>query len=229
MPTLHLNGIVCEKTKEAVDEPYLVADSDNQALGTIWGPRSMDDGDARSIYWSRSFNQWIQLKLYEYDRVGHDEHIDTLLINSDAPEAGEQSYVFLGDRAKYRLIYELRSGARDNSTLSLISLRCNDAQEITDEPYITVNGVTQWGPRSMKTRDIQDINREVTFNRTAIIEIWERDPAISEKIGTSHVVDYRIADPGEETGVLTATFNGDRGIPGSASYTLTYRVRRRRP
>jgi hypothetical protein len=240
MPTIHLIGLVCEKTKEAIDEPYLTAHVDGRNIGTIWGPQKMNDGDARRIYWSRNFGYVedapepvIRISLYEDDRRGTDDHIGDLSLSRDVHEAGEVRHVLEGHRARYVLSYEIRSGSRDNTVLELISLHCNDASERTDEPYLTVNGGREWGPASMRTGDDQRIHKDVIFNRIAVVELWESDPGRSERIGSPLVVDHRIA--GERScrvlGLEEAhrnTFNGDLNF-GDASYTLTYCVRRRRP
>lgn len=41
--------------------------------------------------------------------------------------------------------------------LRLVSLECNDAQELTDEIELRVNGSTVWGPTKMKTGRKRDI------------------------------------------------------------------------
>lgn len=229
MKTLELIGLQCQRTtREAVDEIYLVADADNHSIGRIWS-HSMDDGDNRSISWQHNFEDWISIKLYEEDRVGSDEHIDTLTIHEENPASAYRNpYAFTGHHALYRLFYRLTEvdvgSTFEAATLILRTLRCNDAQEATDEPYIVVNGVTQWGPEDMKTRDTKQINRNVPFNSYARIELWERDPSISNLIDV-HGVNYDIVEVGGETEDIPVQFNRGRGAI-DAKYTLTYRVRR---
>ena len=82
----------------------------------------------------------------------------------------------------------------------------------------------------MRTRSTQVIRGEepVYFSGggNAIVELWERDPARSERIGGPLRIDERFASI---IAVNTRKdrrhiFHGDRGIPGDATYTLTYRV-----
>jgi hypothetical protein len=230
MKRLELIGLQCEKTTlEAIDEIYLVADADNHSIGRIWS-HSMDDGDNRSISWHWDFEEWIRIQLYEEDRVGSDEHIDTLTIHEENPATAYRNpYAFTGHHAVYRLFYRLIpqediGSTAEDATLVLLTLRCNDAQEATDEPYIVVNGVTQWGPENMKKRDTRQINRSVPFNGYARIELWEKDPSVSNLID-SHGVNYNVVGVGGETDDIPVQFNRGSGAI-AAKYTLTYRVRR---
>lgn len=234
---LYLIGLKCEKTTrgEAKDEAYLRAskiDRNGRTVvtnyGTIWS-HQMDEGDARSIRWRRRFNQSIQIELWEHDRNNHDEHIQNLQIQADEPTENypyrRNPYALTGHGATYWLHYELRNVEEqrpDNYVLTLLNLRCNDAQEREDEPYITVDGVTRWGPGKMKTGDTATINRDVTFRGTAQVELWERDPNLSDRFGRP----FRVSQIPESNNHIT--FASDRGIVGDASYTLTYSVRRAR-
>lgn len=232
MATLILRGLICDKTREARDEPYLVEQADGGERITIWGPRRMNDGEARALSLSRTFFTDIRIELWEWDRIGRDNHIGNLaLLMRNVPPGGigETSHRIEGSRARYRLIYEVIavSPHPDNLILELISLRCNDAQERTDESYLIVNGESAWGPVKMKTGDTRRIGIDIPFYSFANIELWESDPGRSERIGSTLRADHRLVRTCEEIpNHLHNTFNGDRGIPGDASYTLTYCVRR---
>lgn len=113
--------------------------------------------------------------------------------------------------------------------LELISLRCNDAQEREDEPYLLVNGDRQWGPQDMRTGSSRSIGRHMTFNHDVTIELRESDSRRrvphrrDDRIGTMHLDEAEVAMliRGDHS-TLTHTFRRDRGIVGDASYTLTY-------
>ena len=118
------------------------------------------------------------------------------------------------------------------AVLDLHGIICDKTQEAVDEPYLVVNGVRVWGPASMRTRSTQVIRGEepVYFSGggNAIVELWERDPARSERIGGPLRIDERFTriiavNPRKDRRHI---FHGDRGIPGDATYTLTYRVSR---
>lgn len=149
-----LIGIECEKTaNNVVDIVSLVVDADNHQMEEgrpIWGPQKMDEGDARIISWTWEFDDWITVKLYKHDTSSR-RHLGTLTIrHGDLVSTIRNPYYFTGHEAVYKLFYRLRfdneigSDAED-AVLMLRSLKCNDAQETTDKPYVVVNGVTQWG------------------------------------------------------------------------------------
>lgn len=235
MAVLDLRGIICDKTQEAIDEPYLevfVDRGEHPSDRWRWGPVSMNDGDARCINWSRIFHERIRIELWEHDQVGRDDHIGDLSLIATDEWGSEQNHRLAGQRAKYRLIYAVNPRRDERFVLNLVSLRCNDAQERTDEPYLIVNGCVIWGPSSMRTGQLQNIVGEepVYFSGggNAIVELWERDPARSERIGDPLRISERLAriyaeNPREDH---EHVFHGDRGIPGDATYTLTYRVSR---
>lgn len=232
---LELIGIECEKTAaDVVDIVSLVVDADNHHMEEgrpIWGPQKMDEGDARIISWSWEFDDWITVKLYKHDRSSR-LHIGTVTIrHSDPVGTIRNPYYFTGHGAVYKLFYRLRLGEEigsdaEDAILMLRSLRCNDPQEATDKPYIVVNGVTQWGPAEMKNGDIVTLrNRTVPFNRTAHIELWERDPRISNMVG-SRIVNFSDVGVSGESVDIPVQFNRGNSAPRNASYVLTYRVRR---
>ena len=232
MSTLILKGLICDKTREARDEPYLVERADGADSITIWGPHRMNDGEARSLSLSRTFFTDIRIELWEWDRSGPDEAIGDLLLQMrNIPAAGirETSHSLEGSRARYRLVYEVLTvdPHRDTHALELIAIRCNDAQERTDEPYLIVNGERAWGPVDMRTNDSQAIGIRLPFYAAANVELWESDAARSDRIGDPLIVDHRLMRICEETpDPANHVFVGDRGFPGTATYTLTYCVRR---
>lgn len=226
---LYLEGLQCEKTTrgEGKDEIYLIARTLDvnpsggvtpTEYGTIW-EHQMDEGDSRAIRWGRNFSQSIQVEMWERDRVGSDEHIDTFQILADRSTVGIRNpFYFTGHGARYRLHYDLEEAPQaDDYVLHLDVLHCGDAQEREDEPYLTVNGVTVWGPGKMRTNQDAPINLDVPFHGTAEIELWERDPYVSERF------DSRLVQPVPVS--TTLTFAADRGIVGDATYTLGIQVR----
>ncbi len=117
---------------------------------------------------------------------------------------------------------------RKRCLLILHSLRCNDAQENKDEPYLVVNGERKWGAEGVRSGQTLNIgDHEVPFGSYAQIGLWESDGTISDRRG-EFTVDCSNYEPGEESDKLKHVFRADTGIVGDASYTLTYRVRRLR-
>ncbi|WP_136805155.1 hypothetical protein [Desulfosediminicola flagellatus] len=108
-------------------------------------------------------------------------------------------------------------------TIELISIRCNDAQERTDEPYLRVNNSTVWGPVSMRTGQTRNINSRVEFRNDVVVELRESDRRRDDHFGTLRLgeSDVRGLIRGDRS-TLTHTFRRDRGIVGDARYTLTY-------
>jgi hypothetical protein len=235
MAVLDLRGIICDKTQEAVDEPYLevyVDRGEHSSDRWSWGPVSMNDGDARSINWARIFHERIRVELWEHNRIGADSHIGDLSLTATETWGSETTQYLRGHGAEYRLIYALNPRRDHRFILNLVSLHCNDAQEATDEPYLVVNGSTVWGPSSMETgqtRTMEGVG-PIYFSGggTAIVELWERDAARSNRIGPALRLTERLArifaeDPRENR---SYHFHGDYRIAGDATYTLTYRVSR---
>jgi len=254
MASLNIVGLTCVRTTaEARDEPYLTAVWGNPegsrivptTLATIWGPREMNDGDSLPVNRSiPEFAGFIEIELLERDRIGRDEHIDSFRYHVGEPyprrrriypNEGEMKYTLIGDRAKYEMIYDLRDpGASPDSgrcQLILRSLRCNDAQEAKDEPYLVVNGERVWAAEKVKTGETRSIEgpegRVIPFGLYAQIDLWESDGARSDRLG-EFTVDFASFRPGEEPRDLQHVFRADPGIVGDASYTLTYCVRRLR-
>ena len=218
---------------------------DVREIGTVWGPQQMDDGEARRIEGvSIDFNHIIVVELHEEDRIGRDDYIDQFRYTSGElrpesrriyPGQGEMRYGMSGHRARYELIYDLRDWsyaegvALDRFDLILHSLRCNDAQERRDEPYLVVNGNIVWRATNVKsgeTRSMRDL--EIPFGTNAQIDLWESDGSKSDRIGSFKVdfEDIRELEHGQSSEQTQHGFWRDRGIVGDASYTLRYSVRR---
>jgi len=112
--------------------------------------------------------------------------------------------------------------------LRLLSLRCNDAQGVTDEVYLTVDDQQIWGPASMKTEssvEIRDV-RPIPIARSVTIQLWEQDSAgRNDKIDTFTVnLPYNF----DFSRNYTHQFRWRRSVADDASYTLEYQVNRRR-
>ena len=112
--------------------------------------------------------------------------------------------------------------------IELISLRCHDAQEGKDEPYLMVNGHIEWGPTEMRTGNTRTIGRRVSFNHDVRVELRESDrPRVPHRkddlFGTMHLSEREVIGliHGDRH-LLTHTFQRDRGIVGDARYTFTY-------
>jgi hypothetical protein len=116
--------------------------------------------------------------------------------------------------------------------MELISLRCNNAQERTDEPYLMVNGRVQWGPTSMRTGNTRTIGRRVPFDHDVTVELRESDSRRrvpdqkDDYIGAIRLDERTVRGfiRGDRGGPLTGRFSRDRGIVGDATYTLIYEL-----
>ncbi len=110
--------------------------------------------------------------------------------------------------------------------IELISIRCHDAQEGKDEPYLRVNGHTEWGPTGMRTGNTRTIDRRVSFDHDISVELRESDRGKDDHFGTMHLSEHEVTGliRGDRY-LLQHTFQRDRGIVGDARYTLTYDLR----
>jgi hypothetical protein len=116
--------------------------------------------------------------------------------------------------------------------MELISLQCNDAQERTDEPYLMVNGLVQWGPTSMRTGSTRRIRQRVLFDHDVTVELRESDSRRrtphrrDDSIGALRLDERTVRGliQGDRGGPFTRRFSRDRGIVGDATYTLTYEL-----
>lgn len=114
--------------------------------------------------------------------------------------------------------------SREGLALNLLGLECNDAQELTDEVYIIVNGRRIWAS-SLRTGYHRPIGRNFTFHEDNEIEIWEEDRFRDDRIGTmSLTYEEAIAMIRGDRGPYTQSFHRDRGIVGDATYTLHFDI-----
>ncbi len=114
--------------------------------------------------------------------------------------------------------------------LELISIRCNDAQEVFDEACLRLNGSMIWRYPAMQTGLTYPFGggrgSTVSFERELSLELWEEDSVGSDDhIGSLNLSEHRIEEMiSIEHPPFTHTFSRDRGIIGDASYTLTYDI-----
>lgn len=218
MSTLRLRSIHCyETTAEATDEIYIQVAPEGGSYETVWGPHTMDDGDVSRVREDIQFDYFASVKVWEHDEIGDDEHIGEFTVNPDLEGEGEQTARLTGHRAEYKVFYEVTEDnveAEPLFELRLKDLKCNDAQEYKDEPYIVVNGRTVWSSGRMKTGDRKDVNKNIRFRRHALVELWEHDISKSDNFG-SHQLDA--AEHGEDT---LKFISG----PRTKDYRLTYDI-----
>lgn len=112
--------------------------------------------------------------------------------------------------------------------IELISLRCLDAQQSKDEPYLKVNGNIEWGPTEMRTGNTRTIGRRIRFDHGVRVELWESDRRrvphrTDDHFGTLSLTERDVAllIRGDRH-LLTHTFQRDRGIVGDARYVFSY-------
>lgn len=236
---LTLKAIIClETTIEATDEPFLKIEIDNRPEPEYWGPFSMRQGDAEAIDRSFDFDSHVTVWLYESDSSALDsrrnDFIGVFSVSADHPRgAFTRSLEHLrGDGIVgastrdpvYSISYEVTRDADDRLdqwNLELVSLRCHDAQEGTDEVYITVDDRRIWGSPSMRTGETDTIQESLPVSSPVKIELWEEDPYNSECLGSFSIT---IAEGFDFSRLYEHTFARNRGIVGDARYTLSYRL-----
>jgi hypothetical protein len=114
--------------------------------------------------------------------------------------------------------------SREGLALNLLGLECNDAQEITDEAYIIVNGERIWSS-SMRTGYHRPVGRTFTFHEDNRIEVWEEDRFRDDRIGILLLTyEDAVALMRGHEGPYTHSFHRDRGIVGDATYTLHFDI-----
>lgn len=104
-------------------------------------------------------------------------------------------------------------------------LRCHDAQESRDEPFIRVNGREVWRGAQVRTEDTRELYFRALLDRNEVvrIELWEGDRRSNDKIGDTLTVAYRDVRAWEESPSSPHhVFRGDRGMVGDATYELLY-------
>jgi hypothetical protein len=217
MARLNVLGITVEKTKEARDEPFLKAAADNEPLRTIWGPIRMDDGEARSINHPIEFNQRVVVQAWEHDEHGRDVKIGNDFVLTER-DRGEIRNLFSGHRARYRVSVDVSEAGAADFDLELLSLTCANAERTTDRAYLTVNDRRVWGPVDMHTGDTQRIALMVPIHGQAVVELWEEDPSLSDKLGTI------VARPTDGSAQTQSIYWRSPGGHRNALYHLSYRV-----
>ena len=238
---LTLKSITCRKTTaEITDEPYLFIfpDDSGKWFGTwgYWGPVSMRDGDTANIDRSYDFEEQVRVELWECDSAGGiifsnwNDPLGSFVVSARHERGAFEEFLPFAigspNATRYSISFEVtrdESDRLDQWNLELVSLRCSDAQESEDEVYITVDDRRVWGPHKIRTGQTLTIGRgSIRIASPARIELWEEDVYSSDLIGMLSL------DPagGFDFGSLQQqTFSRDRGFPGSATYTLSYRVR----
>ena len=257
MVAVRLVTLECINTKgEKTEEPYLCVYVDGELYGE-YGPYSMQQGDTQDLWYETvtiEGNEIIVL-LSEEDpgrRGRRDEHYGGVRIvqgeeieNVDVVGSGRYvAHLPPNEKTRYNLYFDIGTDEEDVRRrgqamycLELVSLRCNDAQQYADHVYIKVNGERVWGPRRMRTGDFLRMDPPVVrpIHDHTSIQLWEEDKRSRDdffgelwlRIGgirtsSGHVV-YNL----DFNEILPHTFSRDKGISGSARYTLEYILRRR--
>ncbi|MCW8796261.1 MAG: hypothetical protein OQK67_04280 [Chlorobium sp.] len=108
---LKLISLTCHDTEDSTgaDETYLHVD---RVLK--WGPRSMNDGNTKSLAGIEPirFQNSVRLDLYDQDSgswYDSDDHIDKVIISTGDSGRGTKECKFKGDGASYTLKYEVLS------------------------------------------------------------------------------------------------------------------------
>ncbi len=102
-------------------------------------------------------------------------------------------------------------------TLILKTLKCNKKQDSfgADDPYLCVDGKKIWGPIKAVKDETLIINENLQFRGHAVIQLWEKDIAPDDLLG-SHTVNKDEAGKGK----LEADFTEE-----GADYVLVYEVK----
>lgn len=106
-------------------------------------------------------------------------------------------------------------------------LKCRDAQEARDEPFIRVNGREVWRGAKVRTGDRRELYFRALLDRNDVarIELWEGDRRSNDKIGDTLTVTYEDVRTSEELPSSPHyVFRADRGIVGDATYELFYNL-----
>lgn len=231
MPSVTLIAITCQNAQEGKDELKLKGYKDDVSDRSLSWKGNLRRGDSRSINETRSFDDEYRVKLYEMDKTNPDDFMGSITFTDRDVGRGEQRHVFSRRGGRYTLTFVVTEDEQSSSYLEIFSLKCNDAQEVTDEPYITLNDRVIWGPAKMKTGEHQRIDRELSYHDHAFVEVWESDSRRSDKIGSSHDLAVYTGGPPttdpltHETNVWTCTFEKRGSNLNDAKYTLYYRRR----
>ncbi len=102
--------------------------------------------------------------------------------------------------------------------LELVELHCTRKQDTvgSDEPKLLVDGVTVYGPGSVKKGGTVNLaGRSALFSKTAQVQLIEVDAGVDDDMGTFTVNGAAQVDRGDQQGEFHRTH---------ADYELTYRV-----
>lgn len=107
MPILRLKTLECKVTEDntGADEAYLRVDGRK-----VWGPKSMNTNDTKTINKDFNFTTNINITLYDEDVGGPidpDDNLGTVVARADQAGTGEQQGSFTQHRASYVLYYEV--------------------------------------------------------------------------------------------------------------------------
>lgn len=146
MAQIYLGIFRCEKTQEAIDEPFIKIFIDGgltQENRGQWDCISINDGDVKTIGRTCDFNENVRIEVWEKDRKRND-FIGEFTINHTNNVISQQSQSVSGRNARYSILYSinaLHSHEEDEKyDVEIVSLVCHDAQESKDEPFMVVNG-----------------------------------------------------------------------------------------
>lgn len=225
MSWLRLIGLSCTRTEEPEDEIVVRVTWDwhprSNATAEVLHARTMDVGDSVTLTNLTEFEHAAVVTVWESDRTSPDDFIGMVMVTPEFDGTGEHTYtVERSGLGSYHLSFEVTRARPEPAaaTLRLLSLRCEDAQEAEDEPVIMVNGREVWSGR-MRTHDTRTLDITSELRSEARIELWERDSARSDALG-SHTVGLSLRGGGPQE----HRFSRDRGIVGDASYRLRYQV-----
>ena len=220
MPTINFEEIECYNPRGIRDDVRLSAACDGNARRTIWQERMREGNrinrtarcepvvycDTASIRLSGDYG-------YNLGSMHLDRHSDT----------GSGEFYFPGDlNSRYRIAFRIdpEPASSTHGLIRLIRLDCNDAQGAHDKVTLTVNGIYVLDRHEMKTRWHVDFDDEISFNSACTITLSESYLENWSRSFTLRAGEYRVGDVPDPT----YEFDLDRGITGSARYTLTYRM-----
>jgi hypothetical protein len=237
MAFINVRAFSCQETQEAVDEPRLAAfvpdpmpsQPDHERFVPLSYPLRMDKGETFDINQQIEFDDWIRIELWEQDSTGRHDRLGAVTVRED--DAGEhRTMLFRGPELGsaqtplYSLTYDVSLENRFDypSSIHLVSLQCHDAQEATDEVYLTVNDRWVWEHGRMDNGQTAPVDERENFRDVVQVELWERDSGRSDWFGAMHL-DLRRADV-ERGRDYTHEFRFRRSSVDDARYTLTYRI-----
>jgi hypothetical protein len=243
---LTLKSIFCERTgsSESTEEPYLrifTFEGVTTREETSWGPVHMWAGQSVPIDLELSClsNQSFNILLHESDTAGLgmsslDPFIGSFQIGDDHPRGSFNVYLPHhegmrggGSARRYCIFYDVTDDEsdllRNTYVLQLISLRCNDAQETSDEVFITINGERIWSHDHVKTGETYSLDglRNIPIDRAASIQLWEQDQYRNDLLDSFELY---LSDDFEFGHTYTHQFTWEVSAVQDAKYTLEYRV-----